>query len=142
MRVQRPVAVRRVVRLVWLLVLLGAVVSVLAGVFDDEIIRSTRDGGASADDTRVPPSFTPVVVVLDVVVSCLVLTLLAFVVGGHGWARHCLAVTLGLLAVSTVSVLLTAPPVVFVAPMALLLLLVALVVHLLYRSAVTAWVRH
>lgn len=138
----RPVAVTRVAQVVWLLVLLGAVIAVLAAVLDDEIIRSTGSAGVSADDTRVPPSFTPVVVVLDVVVSGLLLVLLAFVLGGHGWARHCLAFSAVLVAVSAVAVLVATPPVGFVVPIALLFLLLAALLHLLYRPEVTAYVAH
>ena len=136
----RPVALTRLTRGIWLLVLLGAALTVLAVVLDDEIIRSTRAGAVSADDTRVPPSFTPVVIVLDVVVSSLVLVLLAFVRGGHNWARHCLALALVLLAVATAAVLRTAPPGAFVPPVVVFLGLLAVLVHLLYRPGVTAHV--
>ncbi|MFB9314941.1 hypothetical protein [Nocardioides plantarum] len=139
-RPTRPVALTRVTRGVWLLVLLGAALTVLAVLLDDEIIRSTRAGTVSADDTRVPPSFTPVVIVLDVVVSSLVLVLLAFVRGAHNWARHCLALAMVLLAVATAAVLRTAPPVAFVPPIVVFLVLLAVLVHLLYRPALTAYV--
>ncbi len=138
--VERPRSVTRVVQLVWALVLLGAALTVLAAVLDDEIIRSTQAAGVSADDTRVPPSFTPVIVVLYVVVAVLVLVLLAFFSGGHNWARHSLAATLVLLALATVATLLTGPPVAFLAPVAATLVLDALLVHLLYRPATTAYV--
>ncbi|MDO9454732.1 hypothetical protein [Nocardioides sp.] len=137
--VARPAAVTRAVRLVWVLVLLAAAVTVLAVVLDDDILRSTA-GTVSADDTRVPPSFTPVVIVLDVVVSSLVLVLLAFVQGGHNWARHCLAVSFVLLAVATAAVLRTAPPVEFVPPLAVWLALDGLLLYLLYRPETTAYV--
>jgi hypothetical protein len=139
-RPPRPPALTRVTQGVWLLVLLGAALAVLAVVLDDEIIRSTRAGTVSADDTRVPPSFTPVVIVLDVVVSSLVLVLLAFVQGAHNWARHCLAVALVLIGVATVAILRTAPPVAFVPPVVVFLLLLGLLVYLLYRPALSAYV--
>jgi hypothetical protein len=138
-RPPRPPALTRVTQGVWLLVLLGAALTVLAIVLDDEIIRSTRAGTVSADDTRVPPSFTPVVVVLDVVVSSLVLVLLAFVQGAHNWARHCLAVAFVLIGVATVAVLRTAPPVAFVPPVVVFLLLLGVLVHLLYRPGLSAY---
>ncbi|WP_148614678.1 hypothetical protein [Nocardioides rubriscoriae] len=135
----RPVVVIRVVQLVWAMVVLAAAITVLAVVLDDEILRSTASV-VSADDTRVPPSFTPVVIVLDVVVTSLVLVLLAFFRGGHNWARHCLAATLVLLAVATAAMLRTGPPVAFVPPVVVWLGLDALVVVLLYRPGTTAYV--
>lgn len=136
---ERPTAATRVVQLVWVLVLLGAALTVLSVVLDDEIIRSTT-GATSADDTRVPPSFTPVIVVLYAVVAALVLVLLAFFSGGHNWARHCLAATFVLLAVATAAMLVTGPPIAFVPPVVLWLALDGLLLHLLYRPATTAFV--
>lgn len=137
--VERPAAATRVVQLVWALVLLGAAITALAVVLDDEILRSTT-GATSADDTRVPPSFTPVLVVLYVVVAALVLVLLAFFRGGHNWARHCLAVTFVLLAVATAAMLVTGPPIAFVPAVAVWLVLDALVLSYLYRPGTTAFV--
>lgn len=139
-RPERPVALTRVTQAVWLLVLAGAALTALAGILDEEIIRSTGAPGATADDTRVPPSFTPVVVVLYVVVAVLVLVLLAFLRGAHDWARHSLAATLALLALATAAVLRTAPPAAFVAPLVAFLALLGLLLYLLYRPAVTAYV--
>jgi hypothetical protein len=138
---ERPASVTRLVRLVWVLVLLAAAMTVLAALLDDEIIRSTSTAGTSADDTRVPPSFTPVVIVMDVVITSLVLVLLAFVSGGHNWARHCLALAFVLLAVATAAVLRTGPPGAFVPPAVVWLGLDGLLLYLLYRPETTAFVR-
>ena len=136
---ERPVAVTRVVQLVWTLVLLGAAMAVLAAFLDDEILRSFNGAGLSADDTRVAPSFTPVVIVLDVVVTSLVLVLLEFVRGGHNWARHCLAFAFVLLAVSFVAMLTTGPPVAFFPPAIGWLLLDGTLLFFLYRPESAAW---
>ncbi len=140
--VPRPASLRLAAALVGVLVLLGAVLTVLAAVLDDEILRATGGAGVSADDTRVPASFAPVVVVLDVVATGLVLTLAALLLAGHDWARHSLTATLALIAVATVSGLTTAgvPPTVVVAGVVVLVVEAALVA-LLYRPEVGAWVR-
>ncbi len=133
-------AVRLLHGLVWALVVFAAAISFLAVLLDDEILRATGGAGVSADDTRVPASYSPVVVVLYVVVAGLVLVLLAFLRGGHNWARHSLAVTFALLAVSTVAVLRAGVPVEFVPLLGAWLALDALVLYLLYRPETSAYV--
>ena len=88
----RPASVERASWVIWALVVVATAVTVLAVVRDDDLVAAWAGGqGRSVDDTRVPPSFTPVVVVLYVVISILLLVLLAFLRGGHNWARHCIA---------------------------------------------------
>lgn len=112
---ETPAWVQRAVLLVWLQVLLGTAVTVLAVIFDDDLVAAWAGGrGLSIDDRRVPPSFTPVVVVLYVVVVTLVLVLLSFVRGGHNWARHCLAAVVVLVAIATVSGMRVGPPSAFI----------------------------
>lgn len=129
----RPVAVTRVVWLVWALVLLAALMTVLSAILDEEILRAYDAFTVSADSARSAPSFTPVIVVLDVVVTALVLVLLAFLLGGHTWARHCLAATFGLLAISTVAMLRTGTPLPFTVLLVVSLLADVLLLVLLYR---------
>lgn len=130
----RPATVVLAVRLMLLLVLLALVVAVLAVVSDDAIARAWAGGqGLAADDTRVPPSFAPVVVVLFVVVSSLLLVLVSFLRGAHNWARHCLAGALILVAVATVAGIVAGPPVAFVVCCVLSLVIDAAVLVLLYR---------
>lgn len=140
-RRERPVALTRVMWLVWLLVALAALMTVLAIVLDEEILRSYEGAGAAPDSALSAPTFTPVIVVLDVVITGQVVVLLAFLVGGHDWARHCLAATFGLLAVSTAALLRTGPPVPF-AVLAVVWLAVDLVLLvLLYRPGMAVHVR-
>ncbi|GAA5151230.1 hypothetical protein GCM10023340_29760 [Nocardioides marinquilinus] len=136
----RPTSVTRAVQLVWLLVLLALAGTVLAVVFDDELLRASGAAGTTADDTRVPPSLAPVAVVLYVVVVSLLLVLLSFVLDGHNWARHCLAAAVGLLGVGTVAVLVTGPPLAVVVGGVVTLVVDALVVRQLYRPATAAYV--
>ncbi|WP_137292734.1 hypothetical protein [Nocardioides dongxiaopingii] len=136
---QRPTSVTRVVQLVWALVALATVLAALTVVFEDDLVRALGAAGTSADDTRVPPSFAPVAVVLAGTVSCLLLVQLALVVGGHPWARHSLAVTVGLVGLGTVSALTSSsPPLAAVVGGVLGLVLEALVVVNLYRPGTAA----
>lgn len=127
-----PASMTRVVRLVWTLVLLAAVMTVLAVVLDDEILQAAG-APANPDDTRVPPSYTPVVIVLYLTLAALVLVLLAFVRGAHNWARHCLTVAFVLLALAMVALLVAGPPVAFVPFVVVWLALDAALLHQLYR---------
>ncbi|MEO9324684.1 hypothetical protein ABFT23_14415 [Nocardioides sp. C4-1] len=128
-----PATMKRVVRLVWALVLLAGVMTVLAVVLDDQILDAAGTPANNPDDTRVPPSYSPVVVVLYVTLAALVLVLLAFVRNAHNWARHCLAVTFVLLALAMVALLVAGPPVTFVPFVCVWLALDAALLHQLYR---------
>lgn len=137
-RTARPVEVTRVVVLSWALLLLAAAATVLAFVLDDQMVR--RSVGSDPDSTLSPPSFTPVVVVLDVTVSALVAVLVAFLRGGHNWARHALTVTFGLTAVGAAGLLVASPlPVFSVLAVAWIALVVVLLV-LLQRPGTAALV--
>ena len=108
---RRPESVTRASQVIWLLVAVATLAVVRRSWSTTTSSPAWVGGqGRSPDDTRVPPSFTPVVVVLYVVVSSLLLVLLAFLRGGHGWARHCIAAGAALVAVAVVSGLRTDPP--------------------------------
>ena len=137
----RPTSVTRASQVVWLLVGVATVATVLAVVLDDDTIIAWVGGeGRSPDDTRVPPSFTPVVVVLYVVIASLLLVLLAFLRGGHNWARHCIAAGALLVAFSVTSGLRTDPPTAFLVAALLIVALALVLVVLLYLPATNAWV--
>lgn len=138
---RRPTSVTRASQVVWLLIAVATVATVLAVVVDDDTIVAWVGGqGRSPDDTRVPPSFTPVVVVLYVVISCLLLVLLTFLRGGHNWARHCIAAGAVLVGVVVTSGLRTDPPVEFLVPALCVLALAAVLVVLLYLPSTSAFV--
>lgn len=138
---RRPTSVTRAVQLVWLMVLLAAAVTVLAVVFDDDLVTAWIGGaGRSVDDTRVPPSFTPVVIVLYVVVASLLLVLMSFLRNGHNWARHCIGAGTVLIALSITSGIRTGPPTVFLTAAILALVLDALLLVCLYLPTTTAYV--
>lgn len=138
---QRPTSVIRAVQLVLLMVLLAGVATVLAVVFDDDLVTAWVGGaGSTADDTRVPPSFTPVVIVLYVVVASLMLVLMSFLRDGHNWARHVLGGTTVLIALTIVSCIRTGPPTVFLVIGILALVVDALLLVFLYLPTTTAYV--
>ncbi|CAN5537139.1 hypothetical protein BH11ACT8_BH11ACT8_19850 [soil metagenome] len=138
---QRPTSVTRAVQLVWLLVLVGAGVTVLASIFDEDLVTAWAGGqGRSADDTRVPPSFTPVLVVLFVVVSSLLLVLMSFLRNGHNWARHCLGGAMILVAVAIVAGIGTSPPTVFLLAAIGALVIDAVLLVCLYLPSTSAYV--
>ena len=139
--VQRPTSVTRAVQLIWLMVALATVVTVLAVVFDDDLVTAWVGGaGRSVDDTRVPPSFTPVLIVLYVVVASLLLVLMAFLRDGHDWARHVIGASTVLIALSIVSAVRTDPPTVFLVSAILALVIDALLLVCLYLPSTTAYV--
>ena len=137
----RPASVERASWVIWALVVVATAVTVLAVVRDDDLVAAWAGGqGRSVDDTRVPPSFTPVVVVLYVVISLLLLVLLAFLRGGHNWARHCIAAGAALVAIAVVSGMRTDPPVEFVVAAIGILILAAVLLVLLYLPTTNAYV--
>jgi hypothetical protein len=126
MSAQHPASVSWAARLLAALVALGAVVTVLIVVLQDQLIRAWAQG---RPDTRKVlrtrgleavkngevhvPAFVPVALVLFVVVALLIWVLAAFLRGGYGWARVSLTVTLFFLAVGTIAGLRTGAPVTF-----------------------------
>lgn len=130
----RPASVSRALALIWALVAVLVVMTVLAVVFADDLVAATGMGGArTADDTRVSPSFTPVVVTMVVCLGSTTLVFMSFLKGGHNWARHCLAVLLLGAAIATLAALRTGPPTIFVVGAVVMLLLEAALVACLYH---------
>src|SRR3954452_8393586 len=128
MSAQHPASVSWAARLLAALVALGAVVTVLIVVLQDELIRAWAGGRA---DTRKVlrtrgldavkngevqvPHFIPVALTLFVVAALLIWVLTAFLRGGYGWARTALTIVLFFLAVGTVGGLRTGLPTTFMA---------------------------
>jgi hypothetical protein len=122
------VSVTRARQLLAILVALGAVVTVLIVVLQDQLIRSWAEGRpdtrkvlrtrglqAVKDGEVHVPAFIPVALVLFVVVALLIWVLAAFLRGGYGWARIALTLTLFFLAVGTIGGLRTGAPATFMA---------------------------
>src|SRR3954471_2584361 len=126
MSAQHPASVSWAARLLAVLVALGAVVTLLIVVLQDQLIRAWADGrpdtrrvlrtrgldAVKSGDVHVP-QFIPVALTLFVVVALLIWVLTAFLRGGYGWARVALTVTLFFLAVGTIGALRTGAPVTF-----------------------------
>jgi hypothetical protein len=128
MSAEQPVSVTRARQLLAVLVALGAVVTVLIVVLQDQLIRSWAEGRpdtrkvlrtrglqAVKDGEVHVPAFIPVALVLFVVVALLIWVLAAFLRGGYGWARIALTLTLFFLAVGTIGGLRTGAPATFMA---------------------------
>jgi hypothetical protein len=128
MSAEQPASVTRALQLLALLVLLGAVVTTLIVVLQDQLIRAWAEGrpdtgkvlrtrglDAVKDGEVHVPAFIPVALVLFVVVALLIWVLAAFLRGGYGWARVALTVTLFFLAVGTIGGLRTGAPATFMA---------------------------
>jgi hypothetical protein len=128
MSAQHPASVSWAARLLAALVALGAVVTVLIVVLQDQLIRAwaqgrpdtrkvlrTRGLDAVKNGDVLVPHFIPVAVTLFVVVALLIWVLTAFLRGGYGWARIALTVTLFFLAVGTIAGLRTGAPATFMA---------------------------
>jgi len=123
---QYPASVTWATRLLTALVALGAVVTVLIVVLQDQLIRSWAEGRS---DTRKVlrtrgleavkngevhvPQFIPVALTLFVVVALLIWVLTMFLRGGYGWARIALTITLFFLAVGTIAGLRVGLPATF-----------------------------
>jgi cytochrome bd-type quinol oxidase subunit 2 len=118
-----PVSVTRARQLLAVLVAVGAVITGLIVVLQDQLIRSWAEG--RPDMRRVlrtqgleavkngevhVPAFMPVAVVMFVVVALLIWVLAAFLRGGYNWARVALTLTLFFLAVGTIGGLRTGAP--------------------------------
>ncbi len=137
----RPASVSRALALIWALVAVLVLMTVLAVVFSDDLVAATGMGGArTADDTRVSPSFTPVVVTMVVCLGSTTLVFMSFFKGGHNWARHCLAALMAAAALSTLAALRADPPAVFVVGAIVMLLLEAALVACLYHPDTSRYV--
>jgi FtsH-binding integral membrane protein len=126
MSAQHPASVSWTTRLLTALVALGAVVTLLIVVLQDQLIRSWAQGRpdtrkvlrarglqAVKDGEVHVPQFIPVALTLFVVVALLIWVLSAFLRGGYGWARVALTITLFFLAVGTIAGLRTGAPATF-----------------------------
>ena len=110
---QQPTSVSRAIQLLLVLLVAGLGVTVLVVIFRDDLDEAWS-AGHPADSAIQPLDFVPVTITLYVVVGLLVLTLIPFFRAGANWARFALVAMVVLIAVSTVAVLRTDPPTLFV----------------------------
>ena len=128
MSAPHPASVTWAMRMLAILVVLGAVVTALIVLLQDQLIRAWAEG--RPDTRRVlrtrgleavkngevhVPQFIPVALTLFVVVALLIWVLSAFLRGGFGWARVALTIALFFIAVGTVAGLRTGAPALFMA---------------------------
>jgi hypothetical protein len=110
---QRPTSVTRAIQLLLGLLAAGLVVTVLVVVLRDDL-EEAWSAGHPADSAIKPLEFVPVAIVLYVVVALLVLTLIPLFRSGAGWARYSLVAMVVVIALSTIAVIRTDPPTLFV----------------------------
>ena len=137
---QHPTAVRRATQLLMVLLLAGLVVTVLVVVFRDDL-EEAWSAGHPADSAIKPLEFVPVTIVLYVTVALLVLTLIPFFRSGANWARHSLAAMVLVIAVSTLAVIRTDPPTLFVVLSIASLALDAAILLFLWHPSTSRYVR-
>jgi len=129
---QHPTSVLRATQLLLGLLVAGLVVTVLVVVLRDDLDEAWS-AGHPADSAIQPLEFVPVAIVLYVVVALLMLVLIPFFRHGANWARHSLAAMVLVIVLSTVAVLRTDPPTVFVVMSIASLVLDALILLYLWR---------
>jgi len=110
---QQPTSVTRAIQLLLGLLAAGLVVVVLVVVFRDDL-EEAWSRGHPADSAIKPLEFVPVAIVLYIVVSLLVLTLIPLFRSGASWARYSLVALVAVIAISTVAVIRTEPPALFI----------------------------
>ncbi|MEJ7834173.1 MAG: hypothetical protein WKF79_14745 [Nocardioides sp.] len=136
---QQPTSVVRAVWLLLALVVLGAVTSVLFVVFRDEM--AAWSVGYREETGVKAPALVPVALVLYVTMAGLILTLLQFLRGAHGWARWSLIVLVALVALATLGGLRTGPPTVFVVVSVGSLVLDAAILYFLWHQDTRRYMR-
>jgi hypothetical protein len=105
--------------------------AVLTVVFKDELVDAWA-AGRSESSLVEPPAFVPVAITMFFVFALLSAVLIALFRQGHNWARIVLSALMVLIAASTIAILRTDPPTLF-----LVVAVVSLVVDL--AAAVALW---
>lgn len=136
----RSWGLRWVSRAVLATVGVGAVTAILVVVQRRELLAAWTSG-QPPDSAIEPLSFAPVAVVLYVVFAGLVLLMLAFLLGAHGWARYCLAASVAFVVLATLAGLRTHPPAAFVAVSVVGVVVEVLTLVLLWHPDVSAHLR-
>ena len=109
---QLPGSVTRATWVLMGLVALSALTAVLTVVMRDDLVLSWADGRVDTGTVR-PPEFVPVAIVLFFVFAALAGVLIAFLRGGHNWARLSLTGLVAFMGLATLAGLRTNPPVLF-----------------------------
>lgn len=148
-----PGSVLNSVRVLGLIVVTSAVITVLIWLERDEVILGWAEGNPSAQEllaqggidqlreSPIVPGFVALAVVALVGFAILALVLGSFLLGGHGWARLVLTATAGV-GVLVGAVCLDAHlPAIFVVLSALIILEGLLLSFLLWQRETTAYLR-
>ena len=150
---QLPSSIMWMLRLTGALMVLCAVAVVLTKIQGDDVILAWAQGNSSAQEilatggiealreAAIVPKFFPLALVSFVVYAVIIGVLCAFVVGGHGWARLVLTLTLGFGALVSLLGLGFDMPVVFVVLAVVSLVLYVATIVFLWRKDATHYLR-
>lgn len=135
-----PASVRRSIQLTCGLIALGALTTVLAVVFEDDLIAAWAKN-QPADTTIQQPAFAPVAIVLFIVTAGTIAVMLPFYRGGYNWGRITLVAIVSMIAITTLAGLRTEPPVLFVVISLLSIPLDAAIVWFMVHRDTNAFLR-
>ena len=151
---QVPASLTRAIRLLYVVVAWTGLTALLTVVFRDDLVRNWAQGNRAArkilDEGGLDaleassinvPGFVPLAVVLFVVFASFAGVLVVFLRGGHGWARMTLTATVLFSAFSTVVGLGRDLPGLFVVVSAVVLVLYAALLFLLWHKDTSAYFR-
>ena len=109
---QQPGSVTRATWVLLGLVALNGLTAVLTFVMRDDLVRSWASGRVDTGTVQ-PPEFVPVAIVLFFVFAAIAGVLVAFLRGGHNWARLSLTGLVAFMGLATLAGLRTNPPALF-----------------------------
>lgn len=150
---ERPMSLRLAVRLLWTLMVVGAITVVLIVIREDDLIRSWAEGNPAAreilqtrgldavkDGSVAPPQFVPVAITLYVVLASLVWVLTVFLRNGFEWARSGITVLLVFTAIASVGGMRVGQPLLFDVCTVICLLLAAATLVPMWHPRTTAYI--
>jgi len=135
---QRPRSVTAAIWLVGGIVALSGVSALLTHVFEDEFVAAWADGRTDLGSVETP-SFAPVAIVMFVVFALLAGVFVMFLRGGHAWARVVLTVLVVVMGIEMLAGLSAGPPVLFLVPAVVALVLVLATVVCLWHKDTTRY---
>lgn len=153
-RIAVPASVVMSIRLAWAIVAVSGLTALLTWLLRDDLVRAWARGNREAmeqlsqggiealDQSSISvPSLVPLAVTSFVIIAGLTLVLVAFLRGGHGWARWCLVVLIAGSMFSTGVTLSRGLPWAFVIFAALSLVLQVALLRFLFHPDTSKYLR-
>ncbi len=142
---QRPSAVSNAIRTQWALVAASAVLTLLAVVMREDLLRDWAESRGGLEFVRESqlsiPSFAPVAVVSFVVYAALAWVLVVMFRHGHAWARWSLVALAASFLFAAVVIARASPPAPFLVVGAVGAVLDVALMWFLLRRACGEWIR-